>query len=111
MKINEREYELAFTGETLLIYKENFHRDFISIVADPTVMLDDYELLFSVVWSLIKNREGLPNYRDFMRSLSAKDMMSVINIETVREIVTICNDDMSQDVELKKKTEEEEENL
>lgn len=104
MKIGEREYELAFTGETLLIFKENFHRDFINLIVNTNELIEDYELLFSVIWSLIKNREDLPPYREFMKSLTPKDMMELINIKTIQSIVAICNGDMEQDLELKKKT-------
>lgn len=112
MKIGERNYELAFTGETLLIFKENFHTDFINLIADTGKLLEDYELLFGVLWSLIKDRDDLPPYREFMKSLKPKDMLHIINIDTIKEIVDICNGDMETEIELKKKRETKvEENL
>ena len=39
MKINDREYKLSLTGETLIIYKENFHKDFLTVVSDTNNLI------------------------------------------------------------------------
>lgn len=104
MLINEREYRLTFTGETLLLYKENFHRDFLLTISDTSNLVNDYETLFSVIWALAKTNGGeIEDYKDFMKSLSPTAIRDLIKIETVQEVMRTINGDMEQTVVSKKK--------
>lgn len=104
MLINEREYKLTFTGETLLLYKEKFHRDFLLSVSDPSALVSDYELLFSVIWALAKTNGGeIEDYDDFMKSLTPKAIRDLIKIDTIKSVTDAINGDMTQTVESKKK--------
>lgn len=104
MIVNEREYKLSLTGMTLLIYKQQFHRDFLLTVSEPAKLVQDYELMFSVIWALCKtSNPGMADYEDFMASLTPKSIRDLIKLETIQEITNAVNGDMEQSVEDKKK--------
>lgn len=103
MKINEREYNLKFTGESLIIFKEAFHKDLLTVVAKPDNFINDFELLFAVIWTLAKTGGEMPEYKDFMASLGPTAVRELIKMETIKEVLKVINGDSEMTVEDKKK--------
>lgn len=103
MIIGERNYKLALTGETLIIYKENFHKDFLTVVSNPNNLVEDYETLFSVIWALAKSsNNNIEDYVEFMKKLNPQALHDIIKIETIISVMNVINGDSEVTVESKK---------
>lgn len=87
MKINEREIELKVTGYTLLCYKEEFHKDFLTCVENlENVIGSDYLAIFEMVWAMAKSSdESIPSFKEFMKSSSITDVLSRGTMEEIKK--------------------------
>lgn len=101
MKINGKDYNLKFTGLTLVIYKEEFHKDFLSIITGLDKAIADNTTLFEITWALIKTcDDSIPSFREWCNEVT--DVTEIISKEGLTEIIKAINHDADATVEIKK---------
>lgn len=73
MKINDKEYNLKYTGRTLLIYKEQFHSD---MMVDCQKIKDSFNMLtlMQICWAMLKaGDKEAPDYEEFLDNVEVND--------------------------------------
>lgn len=101
MKINEKEYKLSYTGETLLIYKEEFNKDMI-MEADKLKQNFDFVSMCEFVWSMAKtNDKTIPPFKEFMASI--KNPRDYFTLDLMQEMIDTLYQDGDNKKEVKKK--------
>lgn len=101
MKINDKEYKLAYTGETLIIYKETFKKDLI--LESQKIRKDfDFVTLLEICWSMIRTcQDDVPEFREFMASINITKFLSDTSV--IKEMLKALDSDGSPTKEIKKK--------
>lgn len=102
MIINDRKYDLKFTGKTLFIYKEEFHEDLLSSLSKFD-MADSLSAL-KIIWAMIKTCDKtLPHCDEWLDQFSMSELTKMLNGEIVTEIMDVIGLDSKHTKELKKK--------
>ncbi|MBQ0113746.1 MAG: hypothetical protein KBT03_11510 [Bacteroidales bacterium] len=84
MKINEKEYKLELTGYTLVVYKQEFHRDLFNAIAELDNNIDVVAIM-EIAWAFIKSSNNdVPSFNEFAKSI--KDITSFLSKETIEEM-------------------------
>lgn len=102
MRINEKDYNLRYSGKTLVIYKEEFGKDML-IECGKIKEEFDFVSIFQICWAMAKTCDNsIPCFTDFMDQI--EDIQSVIlNGELLAEMGRALNKDGKPTKELKKK--------
>lgn len=102
MIINEKEYELKFTGLTLVIYKEQFHKDFLNTITNLGALSEDYTTILEITWAMLRTCDAqTPTYLEWCNTIT--DITEIISTKGINEIISIVNNDVKQTKNLKKK--------
>lgn len=103
MKINEKEYKLTFNGLTLVLYKQEFHKDLLATISKIGDEEQDFVSVLEIIWAMAKsNKENnAPNFEDFVASIT--NLSSVLSKDTMDELTEVVKSCSKQTVELKKK--------
>lgn len=100
MVFNDKNYELKFTGMTLLTYKEEFHKDLLS----ANMAEDDFDTLswFEIMWSLLKTADpNFMSYREFLGKIT--NIREVLSHDNIIEIMETISSDNKVTIDSKKK--------
>lgn len=104
MEIKGKNYNLKFTGLTLHLYKEQFHRDLLFLLTNEAELSGDTTIILGVLWALIKTVENsFPEFLEWLDSLSIQDIAMIVTPENVKEITQVIIGDNATTKELKKK--------
>jgi len=104
MIIGGKNYNFKFTGLTLHFYKEQFHKDFLFILANDEKIADDVMSLLQILWALIKTSDhNFMDYLEWLDSMSMIDIANLVSPENAKEIIQAISSDYATTKELKKK--------
>ena len=100
MKINEKEYKLKLTGYTLVVYKEQFHKDMFSAIAELEKGIDVVSLM-EIIWAFAKSSDkSIPDFEEFTSSIT--DLSSLLSKENFSELTSIIKSSSQRTIEPKK---------
>lgn len=101
MIINGKDYKLSYTGETLLIYKEEFNKDLL-LESQKLTKNFDFVSIFEICWAMAKtNDKDIPNFREFMANVDVSEVLS--DTRVIDEMTKTLIKDRTTTKTLKKK--------
>lgn len=91
MIYNEKDYNLALTGYTLVLYKQEFHKDLFTALTKFNNNFDSVSWL-EIIWAMLKSsNDNFPNFKNFVSSITdLSTMFTKENIEEMTNVIKSC---------------------